>query len=73
MLTGIHLSGLCLLSRGGWGWRWLPQVASAGWLAGHLISVSPALDGPRTRLALQTEPRITEEPRDQTGAAFYYF
>lgn len=34
MLTGIHLSGLCLLSRGGWGWRWLPQVRR-GWLAGR--------------------------------------
>ena len=44
----------------------------AGWQA-IWSPISPALDGPRTGLALQTEPRITEEPRDQTGAAFYYF
>lgn len=30
MLTGIHLSGLCLLSRGGWCRRCLPQVTVAG-------------------------------------------
>lgn len=45
MLTGIHLSGLCLLSRGGGGGAGCHR-SGFGWLAGHLISISPALDRP---------------------------
>lgn len=70
MLTGIHLSGLCLLSRGGWWWRWLPQVALAGWQAiwspYHLHWIVPhqaaASDGASHHVV----------DRDQMGAAFYF-
>lgn len=45
MLTGIHLSGLCLLSRERLGVA-LAATGRLGWQAGHLISPSPELDRP---------------------------